>query len=279
MLNLIRWTSVFAAIVAIPAILVAVAVNASAEAKNDATQAETPKKTYPLDAEIERGRARLVDMKRDIQDYSCVFTKRERVDGKLLPYEQMYMKVRHEPFSVWMYFFNPKDKEGQQAVWIEGRNNGKMIAQPAKGSLLHHLGPFKLDPKGSKAMEGNRYPITATGFVKMTEQLIAEGEAERKRDINDPQCEVKYFKNAKVADRICTVTQIKHPKLAKFDYGMARIFVDDEWNIPIRFESYLWPEKPGGEYQPLEEYTYTNLKFNNSFTDADFVIRKEKKKK
>ena len=224
---------------------------------------------HPLDAEINFARQRLATMEQNIQDYSCVFTKRELVDGKLLPYEQMFMKVRHRPFSVYMYFLGPEDVKGQQVVYVEGQNNGKMVAQPI--GLKGKFGPYYLDPNGTFAMAGQRYPITNAGFVNLTKQLIAEG----MRDRQYPQCEVKEYKGAKVAGRTCTVTEIIHPQLPQFEFHKARIFVDDEWNIPIRLESYLWPQQPGGQPPVLEEYTYTNLKFNNGFTDADFVIREE----
>ena len=222
---------------------------------------------HPLDPEIERARERLATMKRDIQDYSCVFTKRERVQGKLLDYEQIFLRVRHEPFSVYMYFMGPENVKGQQVTYVTGQNNGKLIAQPV--GLKGIGGPYHLDPKGAFAMEGQRYPIMMTGFVNLTEQLINEGI----RDRVHPQCTVKYYKGAKVDDRVCTVTEIEHPQLPHFQYHKARIFVDDELDVPIRFESYLWPTTPGGPPQLLEDYTYSNLKFNNGFADADFTIR------
>jgi hypothetical protein len=232
-------------------------------------QAATPAQgaPHPLDADIRNAQVRLEAMRREIKDYSCIFTKRERVNGALLPYEQMFMKVRQQPFSVYMYFLGPEDVKGQQVVYVAGQNSGKMIAQPI--GLKGKFGPYHLDPNGRFAMEGQRYPITNAGIINLTAQLIDEG----MRDRRFPQCEVKEYKGAKVGDRTCTVTEITHPKLPQFQYYKARIFVDDEWNIPIRLESYLWPEKPGGEPLLLEEYTYTNFKFNNGFTDADFVIR------
>ena len=229
----------------------------------------TPAAAHPLDPEINYARQRVAAMEQNIQDYSCVFTKREMVNGKLLPYEQMFMKVRHKPFSVYMYFLGPEDVKGQQVVYVEGQNNGKMVAQPV--GLKGKFGPYYLDPNGSFAMAGQRYPITNAGFLNLTKQLIVEG----MRDRQYPECEVKQYKGAKVAGRTCTVTEITHPQLPQFQYHKARIFVDDEWNIPIRLESYLWPQQPGGQPPVLEEYTYSNLKFNNGFTDADFVIREE----
>jgi hypothetical protein len=233
-----------------------------------AANAPSPPGQHPLDPEIQRGKERLETMRREIKDYSCTFTKRERVNGKLLDYEQMFMKVRHEPFSIYMYFLAPKEVKGQQVVYVAGRNNGKLLAQPV--GVLGVGGPYSLDPNGRFAMKNQRYPITNTGMLRLTEQLIQEGT----RDRQFAEIELRYFKGAKVEDRTCTVTQVTHPQLPQFEYFMARIFVDDQWNLPIRFESYLWPSKPGGEALLLEEYTYTRLKLNNGFTDADFQIQK-----
>ena len=59
----------------------------------------------------------------------------------------------------------------------------------------------------------------------------------------------------------------------EFRYHIARIFVDDELNLPVHYEAYDWPEKPGGEPILTERYTYLNLKLNNGFTDMDFDVR------
>jgi hypothetical protein len=227
-----------------------------------------PPGTHPLDPELAKARQRLETMRREIRDYSCTFTKRERVNGKLLDHEQMFMKVRHQPFSVYMYFLAPEGVKGQQVVFVQGSNNGKLIAQPV--GLKGKFGPYSLDPNGAIAMQGQRYPITNVGFVRLTEQLLEEG----MRDRRFGECTLKYYKGAKVEDRVCTVTEVTHPQRPHFEYYMARIFVDDELNIPIRFESYLWPTQQGGKPLMLEEYTYTRLKLNNGFTDNDFQIQK-----
>jgi hypothetical protein len=227
-----------------------------------------PAGTHPFDPEIQKAHARIASMKREIQDYSCIFTKRERVKGKLLGYEQIAMRVRHNPFSVYMYWLSPDGTKGQQAVYIEGRNDGKMIAQPV--GALGIGGPYHLKPTGPFAMKNQRYPITNAGMLKMMEQLVVEAQGERKYG----ETTVKYYQGAKVDGSVCTVTEVTHPKRQHFLYHMARIYVDDQLQLPIRLETYLWPPKAGDPLPVLEEYTYTKIKLNNGFTDADFVIRK-----
>ena len=61
-----------------------------------------------------------------------------------------------------------------------------------------------------------------------------------------------------------------------FRFHLARIFIDDELQVPIRYAAYLWPAREGGKPVLDEEYTYLNLKLNNGFTDRDFDYRNEK---
>ena len=53
-------------------------------------------------------------------------------------------------------------------------------------------------------------------------------------------------------------------------FHLARIFVDDQLDVPVRYAAYWWPKNEGGAPQLLEEYTYTDLKLNVGLTDQDF---------
>lgn len=204
-----------------------------------------------------------------IKDYSCTLVKRERIEGELLDHEYMFVKVRHQPYSVYMYFLGPAKFKGQEAMYIRGANDGKMWAHP--NGVRHKLiGTVSLNPTSNLAMAGNRYPITETGIYRLTERLIEVGE----QDMQYGECEVKILNGAKINGRDCTCIQVVHPTPRKeFTFHLARIYVDNELNCPIRYEAYLWPKEPGGEPLLNEEYTYLNLKLNNGFTDQDFDIK------
>jgi hypothetical protein len=117
------------------------------------------------------------------------------------------------------------------------------------------------------AMQGQRYPLTEIGLVNLTHRLVEVGQ----QDINYGECEVKFFPGAKINNRLCTCIQAIHPVPRRnFRYHLARIFVDDQLSVPIRYESYDWPKEPGAAPELLEEYTYLNLKINQGFTDLDF---------
>ena len=204
-----------------------------------------------------------------VNDYSAVVIKRERLGGKVGDHEKMFVKVRHRPFSVYLYFLSPANLRGQEVIYIEGQNDGKMWAH-GTGVRKQMFGTVSLKPDGVIAMQGNRYPITEIGLLNLVRRLIEVAEADTKYG----ECEVKFYKGAKVADRVCTCIEVVHPVPRRnFRFHLARIFVDDELNLPIRYESYSWPTTPGGAPELIEEYTYLDLKLNVGLTDSDFDIQ------
>src|SRR6185503_4607200 len=90
-----------------------------------------------------------------LHDYSCTFVKRERVDGELTPYSHLRLKVRHRPFSVYVYFDAPSEQRGQEAIYVEGRNDGKVLAHAVGIKAI--VGTVALDPTSPRAMAGSRH--------------------------------------------------------------------------------------------------------------------------
>jgi len=235
-------------------------------------KADSDEAANPLAPDIAEARQRLATMDKEIKDYCFTLVKRERVGDQLMDYEAIFTKIRHEPFSVYMYFLSPTAKKGQQVAYVAGRNNGNLIAQPV--GLAGKLGPYHLPPTGLLAMQGQRYPITEVGFLNLTRRLIEAGTDKSLID----GVEVKHYDNVKVKagsePRMTRMTEVIHPvKRPNDQYHVARIYIDKERNIPIRFESYDFPKTPGGKPELLEEYTYADVKLNNGYTDEDFQIR------
>lgn len=207
-----------------------------------------------------------------IQDYSATMVKRERIDGVLGEHQYMFIKVRHQPFSVYIYFLAPGDLKGQESIYIAGKNDGNLLAHP-NGLKARLIGTVSLNPTGMLAMSGNRYPITEIGIKRMVERLLEVGA----NDMKYGECSMKILPGAKINGRDCTCYEVNHPHPRKeFIFHIARIYLDTELNVPIRYESYDWPTEKGGEPILVEEYTYLNLKLNNGFTDLDFDVNNPK---
>ena len=231
---------------------------------------------HPLNEALEMAHRGLLNMRSNVQDYSAILVKRERVDGKLLSPEYMQMKIRSErvdetgsriPFSIYGKFIKPRACAGREVIWVKGCNGNKLCAH--EGSGLLSLKTVNLDPDGWIAMQNNRYPIYEAGMENLIVKLIEK--AERDRAAGD--CEVNYL-DKKLNGRACTLIEVRHPeKRAPYDFHLARVFIDKELKLPVRYQAFLWPSSPGAKPPLLEEYTYLNVKLNQGFTDEDFSPR------
>nr|MCS5617681.1 DUF1571 domain-containing protein [Pirellulales bacterium] len=221
---------------------------------------------HPLEPALELAQRGLNQLRSTIKDYSCTVVKRERIDGKLGEHQYLFAKIRHEPFSVYLYFLAPDDVKGQEVIYVEGRNDGNMLAHAGSG-VRAMVGTVSLKPNGALAMQGNRYAVTEIGVENLARRLVEVAE----HDKQFGECEVEFFPNAKVNGRICTCVQVVHPVPRRnFRFHLARVFIDDELLVPVRYEAYDWPHEEGGQPVLMEEYTYMNMKINQGFTDADF---------
>jgi outer membrane lipoprotein-sorting protein len=122
-------------------------------------------------------------------------------------------------------------------------------------------------------MQGQKYPITEMGVLNLVDKLLEVAY----KDSKFGECEVTYtegttlFRDTPAVARLCTMIQVVHPVPRRnFIFHIARIFVDNELNMPIRYESYDWPRKEGESPTLIEAYTYRELKINVGLTDMDF---------
>lgn len=196
----------------------------------------------------------------NIKDYSCMFSKVERIDGELQDPQYMAMQAMHNPFSVHLMFKKPK--KGQECLFVEGANNNKMKAR-AHGWRGSIAGVLSLDPEGSLAMDGQKYPIYKAGIRNLTEELIEIANNDRKYG----ECEVKTYPNMKVNDRPAFMIEVVHPvPRREFRFHKGRIYVDKELKIPVRFEAYSWKKDANGKPLLEELYMYTDFNINNGYT-------------
>jgi hypothetical protein len=264
------------------AILVALHLSPNLYAQSDAPVArvtsridnDANKDSHPLDPALRLARRGLERMDQEIIDYTATLVRRERIDGQLKEAEFSAIKIRNPrvdatgkqiPFSIYMRVEKPSTLEGREALYVQGQNGNKIVGHEGQGVLKHLV--VDLDPDGTLAMRGNRYPIYEAGVRNLIVKLLEKGERDRKRE----ECEVKFFKNAQINGRKCTVMQVIHPeKRDYFDFHKVQIFIDNEHQIPIRYASWSWPTEADGKPVLEEEYTYVDFTPNVGLTDADF---------
>jgi len=233
---------------------------------------------HPLDRALDIAQRGLSNSREQIQDYRALLVKRERIGSELGVHEYMEVKVRNrkvaggkvvQPLSVYLNFLKPSTVKGREVIFVEGQNGGNIVAHEGgfKGKFLPTV---TIPPEGMLAMRGQRYPMTEIGIENLIVKLIERGE--KARQYSDVQ--VEFRKNARVKDRVCTVLQVTQPtKRPELDFYQALIFIDDEFNLPIRYIAYDWPSHPGAQLEVIEEYNYLDLELNVGLTDRDFDPR------
>jgi hypothetical protein len=201
-----------------------------------------------------------------LSDYVCTFSKRERIDGRLRPRHVMLMKVRTRPRSIYFKFRQPSP--GREAIYVDGRNDGKVLAHEV-GLKRLLAGTLSLDPTGSMAMEDNRHPITHAGIGSLLDTV----ESRWSRDLDPTESMIAIRDGQLVGSRPCTLIESTHPRhLPQLLFYRVRVYIDRELGLPVRFEAYDWPVSPEAAPELVEEYTYTDLKLNVGLTDADFDV-------
>jgi len=204
-----------------------------------------------------------------IPDYTANMLKQERINGALGACQVIDVKIRHEPFSVYMKW-NEGDR-GRQLIYVDGQNDGNMLVQP--GGIRGRLtGVLTLEPTGSLAMSDSRYAITKAGLLELAHTVLSYQKSDLQRG-RGFTCQL--FDHQKFENRDCYLYLIEY-EAAEFNeiYRKSMIYVDKELSLPICVKNYTWgrdvnPEKIDEETL-IEFYAYTDLKFSQELTAADF---------
>lgn len=218
---------------------------------------------------VELGQHLLTHIRHNVHDYTATLVKRERIAGQLGPETRMALKLRHPASgsggpSVYLKFLEPVAQRGREVIWSADRPQGKLIAH--EGGLLNLLS-VELDPHGTLAMLGNKYPITEIGLVRLLEKMLEKID----RQVDLSQCQIEVREHQRVGDRECRLFQVTQPRhIPGADFYIAQFFLDTERQLPLRYAAFLWPTKEGGPPPLEEEYTYLDLRTNVGLNDADF---------
>ncbi len=228
---------------------------------------------HPLDRVLTLAKNELASFNEQVIDYTALMLKRERVGDKLGEANQLFVKIINPrsvpdkeaiPLHCYLRFESPSSVKGREVIWVDGKNDGNMIAHEA--GMLNLMRVY-LPPTGTLAMLGNKYPITGIGMGNLFSKLIEKGERDRK--LGD--CQVAIKEHEKLDELDVVMIEVKHPvKRLEFDFHIARIYLDTLRHLPVRYESYLWPKQPGDEPPLEEQYIYSDIKLNVRLSEKDF---------
>jgi hypothetical protein len=218
-------------------------------------------------------------IRRTITDYQCVLVKRERIKGELQEMQYMRTSVRRErreggqvvqPFSVYMEHLAPKRLAGRRMLYVEGANDGKILVR--KGGSSFRFVTLNVSLDSPAARRESLLPISDVGFEKMAESFYQKIQQDMGVDESGENTRVEYFKQARINGRPTTRVKVTHPRPQDgLSFHIANVYIDDEYQVPVRVDTYDWPQS--GESQPLliNEFTYVDLKINIGLSNEDFA--------
>jgi hypothetical protein len=204
-----------------------------------------------------------------VSDYTTTLYKQERIGGELLDGQTMSMKLRHEPFSVYMKWLD--GDRGRQLIYVDGQNDGNLLVQlgGVKGRLL---GTLSINPTGSQAMAESRYPITGAGLLRLAKKIVEYRQKDLERGTG-VHCEM--HDNQMLNDRPCYmfVTTYESPEYCE-TYRKAVCYIDKELSMPVCVRNYTWavdanPETIDEETL-IEFYSYSDIKIEQNLPSEAF---------
>lgn len=196
-----------------------------------------------------------------VNEYTATFMKQEAIKKKLHDPESILLKIRHQPFSVYMKW----KESGQEVLFVEGRNDGKLLAKPT--GLASLVGTVKIDPTSDDAMKNSRYPITEAGIERLTERI----KTYYSKLENPSEILTCRYSEQKVDDKPLDVFEIVFKdKDESQDYQSSRLVFDQKSKILVSVENFGWPRKQGKEAPVVERYQFHEINFTPGLTDTDF---------
>lgn len=218
-------------------------------------------KEHPLTPALGAAR-QCLRLAKAMSGYECLFSKKEVVEDDMVA-QTMKLKIRHNPFSVYMLFQEPR--AGREVIFVDGQNENKLLVHETGLAAL--IGTLKLSPDDPKVLAENRYPITRAGVANMVAAVIAIWENE----IKYGEVDVKYFEDAKVGDYTCRVIESVHPQPRRqFQFQMTRLWIDQKSGLAVRVQQFGFPKKKDGKPPVIEDYTFTAIQPDIRLSDRDF---------
>lgn len=214
-------------------------------------------------------------MAEHLDDYTARFVKQEvDTSGVLGEESEILMKVQtrlrgkteQAPLRVYLNYQSPEAVRGREVIWGEDLYDGKLAVHEV--GLILGLKIIWLDPNGLIAMQGQRYPISEIGMVRLVEKLIERGEKDR----SNPDIQVTLTRDYDFHGTPAQLIQIRRgkPTGGEDDFSLAEIIIDPQRQLILTYRSFGWPQQDDDDAPLLESYAYYDVKTNVGLTKEDF---------
>jgi hypothetical protein len=201
-----------------------------------------------------------------VKDYTCTLMSQENVRGKMHEQNVISLKVKTQPFSIHMRWLSPRESQGQEVIFVLGKNNNKMrVKSNHIGKNL--IGFMSIDPNDPRVLEHSRHNITEAGIGNMIERTIGQWEVERRAG----KTQVRMADFSFDQHECHRIETIRMDRNNESYCHRSVIFLEKTSKMPIRLENYDWPRAGGPpEGELLEVFSYVNLRWNVGLKDEEF---------
>ncbi|MFH1749089.1 MAG: DUF1571 domain-containing protein [Planctomycetota bacterium] len=208
---------------------------------------------------------------REIDDYRCVLIKQESICGTLTAVEEVELRFRKAPHTVYM-LWRKNASQAKRALFKEDdpdfiNDEGQPIArvEPAGAVVRIFVKDIMIPVNGEQARKVSRRTIDECGFGATFDLLQRFNGIARQKGVLD----VRYAGIAEVDGRP-TYVIVRHLPYegegGAYPDAKMVLHLDREWLLPVAVESFA--DADGTKL--LGRYFFTQVEVNPGLTDQDF---------
>ena len=196
-----------------------------------------------------------------LTSYTAIMEMQEEVNGNLRPLDRIQIKIRRQPFSVYMRW----SESDQEVLFVDGQNDNRLLVKPTKGlAVMKRL--WRLDPNSRMAKQSCRHPITDSGIEKLVSR-IQDFYAVRDDWAAVVKCSVS---DATVAESPVTAYEIRYRDIdVSPDYQVSRFCFDKSTELLIAVDNFGWSDAQ--EPRLIERYVFHTISQDTPLQDNDFA--------
>ena len=203
-----------------------------------------------------------------VQDYTCIFSKQERIEGKLGREQVMRVFFRESPFSVRLHFLEDADR-CKSVLYVEDRwakNSKRMAVVEPTGIARWFVSHVMRDINGKDAKKSSRRRIDQFGFrnaMLLTLKYCHLADQHNALDL-------RFTGTRDIAGRCTLVFERRLPYSSKHGAWPDRLLVvhiDRELLVPTLCEAYADDDKK----ILLGRYAYREIVLNAGLDESVFT--------
>ena len=207
-----------------------------------------------------------------LHDYTCVFEKQERINGKLGDREEIEVRYRRDPLAVYMIWQRNADqakrvlfKNDPEYINDDGEPQAKV--EPA-GALIRLVVPEIFMPiHGERAKKSSRRAIDDFGFLSTFRLLDRYNTLGKQAGVLNIYYEGEGVIDGRPTYRIVRLLPYTGED-GKWPDARMVMHIDQEWLLPTAVYSYA--DQAGTIL--LGSYVHTNVKLNPGLSEKAFAF-------